>query len=153
MTTCIPLSTPGFGSTLRKHLLAMAVAASFAFGMGHASLGSDPVGVWRGEWTSNSTGHRGPMRVVIRERNDGRYQARFSGRFFVVIPFMYRATLVPSSDAYGNLVLDANKRLGLGMGNYTMRTTIAGDQLRGSFSAARDRGSVRMRRVHSPFRG
>jgi hypothetical protein len=87
------------------------------------------------------------MRVVIRERNDGRYQARFSGRFFVVIPFMYRATLVPSNDAYGNIILDANKRLGLGTGSYTMRTTVIGNQLRGSFSAARDRGSVTMRRV------
>ncbi len=87
------------------------------------------------------------MRVVIREQNDGRYQARFSGRFLVVIPFMYRATLVPSSDPYGNTVLDANKRLGLGMGSYTMRTTVVGNQLQGSFSAARDRGSVTMRRV------
>lgn len=87
------------------------------------------------------------MRVAIRERNDGLYQARFSGRFFVVIPFMYRATLVPSRDVHGNVVLDANKRLGLGMGSYEMRTSIVGNQLQGSFRAARDRGSVSMRRV------
>lgn len=147
MTNSIPFSATRFKSKLRRCWCAFAVAASCAFGMGQDSMGSDPVGVWRGEWTSNSTGHRGPMQVVIRERNDGRYQARFSGRFLVVIPFMYRATLVPSSDAYGNVVLDANKRLGLGMGSYTMRTTVVGNQLRGSFSAARDRGSVTMRRV------
>lgn len=147
MTKCIPFSVARFRSRLCTYLCAIAVLASSVFVMSQDSLGSDPVGVWRGEWTSNSTGHRGPMRVVIREQNDGRYQARFSGRFLVVIPFMYRATLVPSSDPYGNVVLDANKRLGLGMGSYTMRTTVFGNQLRGSFSAARDRGSVTMRRV------
>ena len=147
MTKCIPFSAARFRSRRRRCLFAIAVATAGVLGISQDSLGSDPVGVWRGEWTSNSTGHRGPMRVVIREQNDGRYQARFSGRFLVVIPFMYRATLVPSSDPYGNVVLDANKRLGLGMGSYTMRTTVFGNQLQGSFSAARDRGTVTMRRV------
>jgi hypothetical protein len=147
MTKCIPFSAARFRSRCRTYLWAIAVVASSVFVMSQDSLASDPVGVWRGEWTSNSTGHRGPMRVVIREQNDGRYQARFSGRFLVVIPFMYRATLVPSSDPYGNVILDANKRLGLGMGSYTMRTTVVGNQLQGSFSAARDRGSVTMCRV------
>lgn len=116
-------------------------------GMPQASVAADPTGVWRGEWTSQSTGHRGPMRVAIRPRSDGNYQAFFTGRFFVVIPFMYRATLSPQLDGNGNVVLSANKPLGFGMGEYRMRTWVTGYRLQGSFSAARDRGTVSMRRV------
>lgn len=116
-------------------------------GTAETARGADPTGVWRGEWTSNSTGHRGPMRVVIRERSDGMYQARFSGRFLVVVPFAYRATLVPSRDAVGNVTLSASKQLGFGLGSYTMQTQVNGNRLQGSFRAARDRGAVSMRRV------
>jgi hypothetical protein len=116
-------------------------------GMPKSLLASDPTGVWRGEWTSQSTGHRGPMRVAIRPRSDGQYQALFSGRFFVVIPFVYRATLSPQFDGNGNVSLSANKPLGFGMGEYRMRTWVTGNRMQGSFSAARDRGTVSMRRV------
>jgi hypothetical protein len=87
------------------------------------------------------------MRVAIRPRSDGNYQALFTGRFFVVIPFMYRATLSPQLDGNGNVMLSANKPLGFGMGEYRMRTWVTGNRLQGSFSAARDRGTVSMRRV------
>jgi hypothetical protein len=140
-TTCSIISV-----RLPRQLCVALVALSFvAFAI--PAFGSDPRGVWRGEWTSNSTGHRGPMRVAIRQRSDGMYQARFTGRFFVVIPFTYGVTMVPSRDAMGNTTLSASKRLGLGLGSYTMQTAIQGNRLQGSFRAAGDRGTVSMRRI------
>ncbi|MFN7731745.1 MAG: hypothetical protein ACK5OB_07575 [Pirellula sp.] len=116
--------------------------------LSHASaLATDPTGVWRGEWRSGSTGHRGPMSVVIRPSGNGTYQGKFHGRFMGVIPFVYRADLHAYYDANGNTVLHASKPLGPLLGNYTMSTVVTGSELQGNFQAAGDRGTIRMRRV------
>ena len=107
----------------------------------------EPVGKWRGEWHSQSTGHRGPMRANVWKANDGTYQARFSGRFALVIPFTYKVTMNPSYDQYGNVHLHASKPLGPLMGSYSMDAVSSGNGLNGSFRAAKDVGSIRMERV------
>lgn len=108
---------------------------------------SDPVGVWRGEWTSGSTGHRGPMRVVVRPKSDGSYQARFTGRFLVVVPFAYKVDMHRSHDSHGHVQYVASKKLGPLLGSYTMNTMVSGSQWMGSFQAAGDRGNIRLHRV------
>ncbi len=108
-----------------------------------AAYGQSPVGRWRGEWTSQSTGHHGPMRANIRDQHDGTYSARFSGRFFVVIPFTYRVDLVPSG--WGGFT--AEKQLGPIMGSYRMQTQFGTDGMAGQFQAAKDVGAVNMTRV------
>ena len=114
---------------------------------GADAFATDPSGVWRGEWRSGSTGHRGPMRVAIRPDGNGAYQARFSGRFALVIPFAYRATLTPSLDTNGNSILTSSKQLGPLLGSYNMQTRVSGSQFYGSFQAAGDNGTVSMQRV------
>jgi len=108
---------------------------------------SDPTGRWKGEWTSQSTGHRGPMRANIRQSQDGTYQARFSGRFAVVIPFTYKVQLKPRYDGFGNVHLSASKPLGPLLGSYSMHAISSGSALQGSFSAAKDVGAIQMNRV------
>ena len=127
----------------------MLVACILAIGLlfGTDALATDPSGVWRGEWRSGSTGHRGPMRVAIQPDGNGAYQARFSGRFALVIPFAYRATLTPSIDASGNRVLTSSKKLGPLLGSYNMQTWVSGSQLHGSFQAAGDNGTISMQRI------
>lgn len=112
-----------------------------------AAQASDPVGVWRGEWTSGSTGHRGPMRVAVRPKSNGTYQAKFTGRFMVVVPFAYKVDMQRSFDSQGHVQYVASKKLGPLLGSYTMNTVIIGSQWVGSFQAAGDRGSINMRRV------
>lgn len=106
-----------------------------------------PVGVWRGEWHSGSTGHHGPMRANIQLRADGAYQARYVGRFALVVPFAYRVTMYPQLDAYGNTVLTAEKPLGPWMGTYRMNAQVFGNQMSGGFQAAGDNGTIRMQRI------
>jgi hypothetical protein len=106
-----------------------------------------PVGAWRGEWRSGSTGHHGPMRANIQQKSDGSYQARFTGRFALVIPFAYRSDLQPSCDANGNTILTANKPLGPILGSYHMSAAVVGSSFNGSFQAAGDNGTVTMQRV------
>ena len=107
----------------------------------------NPQGVWKGRWQSQSTGHSGPMRVVISPTSRGTYQARFTGRFAAVIPFAYRADLVPQSTSDGRTILTSSKKLGPILGSYQMQTEINGNVLSGDFQAAGDRGSIMMQRV------
>lgn len=106
-----------------------------------------PAGVYRGEWRSGSTGHRGPMRAVVQPRADGNYQARFTGRFALVIPFAYRATLQPSQDSYGNTYLTVEKPLGPILGSYRMTAQANEYGFSGNFQAAGDNGSIQMKRI------
>ena len=106
-----------------------------------------PTGVYRGEWRSGSTGHRGPMRAVVQPRPDGNYQARFTGRFALVIPFAYRATLQPSRDAYENTYLSVEKPLGPILGSYRMTALANENGFYGNFQAAGDNGSIQMKRI------
>jgi hypothetical protein len=106
-----------------------------------------PVGTWKGQWQSGANGHKGPMRAKISMKSDGSYQARFAGRFALVIPFVYRTDLHPSVDGAGNTVLTANKPLGPILGSYQMQAQVNGSQMSGNFQAAGDNGSIRMTRI------
>lgn len=112
-----------------------------------SAFASDPVGKWKGEWKSGKTGHRGPMRANVRQQPDGTYKARFTGRFAVIIPFTYQTELQPSIDSNGQLHLRANKPLGPIMGSYSMDAVVSPSSLSGSFRAAKDVGTIQMRRV------
>jgi hypothetical protein len=124
-------------------IFSLVFAAWILTDMPRTACGQSPAGRWRGEWTSQSTGHHGPMRANIRDQRDGTYSARFSGRFFVVIPFTYRVDLVPTG--WGGF--KAEKQLGPIMGSYRMQTQFGSDAMGGSFQAAKDIGAVNMVRV------
>ncbi len=111
------------------------------------TFADSPAGVYRGEWRSSSNGHHGPMRAVVQPRTDGTYQARFTGRFALVIPFTYKVTLQPMQDEFGNTILTANKPLGPILGSYQMTAQANECGLNGSFQAAGDNGSIQMNRV------
>lgn len=131
----------------RNRLFACVVCLCMTWWVGSIGNASEPVGKWRGEWQSQSTGHRGPMKANVWKNHDGTYQARFSGRFALVIPFTYKVTMQPSYDQYGNVYLHASKPLGPLMGSYTMDAVSSGSGLNGSFRASKDVGSIRMHRV------
>lgn len=103
--------------------------------------------VYRGQWRSQSTGHQGPMRVKVTPRADGNYDARFSGRFLVVIPFTYKVQLDNYGWSEAGQHLRANRQLGPLLGSYQMSAELTPGSLNGSFSAAGDTGSIHMRRV------
>jgi hypothetical protein len=107
------------------------------------SVGSDASGVWRGSWHSSPTGHRGPLNAKIRQVSPDRYEALFYGRFFVVIPFAYRATLdrVPgTADLY-----HSSKRMPI-VGNYQTTARISGGNFQANFQSGKDSGVFQMSR-------
>ena len=117
--------------------------------LGHCtSLCVDPCGdasgVWRGQWFSHPTGHRGPVNATIHRVSPDCYEATFYGRFFVLFPFAYRATLhrVPgTADLY-----ESAKRMPL-VGTYRMTARISGNHFEANFTSGKDSGVFRMTRV------
>lgn len=106
-------------------------------------VSADASGVWRGSWHSSPTGHRGPLNARIRQVSPDRYEALFYGRFFVVIPFAYRATLdrVPgTADLYYS-----SKRMPI-VGNYQTTARISGGSFQATFQSAKDSGVFQMSR-------
>jgi hypothetical protein len=98
-------------------------------------------GRWRGNWSSAESGHRGPLRAVIRETPAGGYRALFVGRFAGVVPFAYRADLHPVAASPGHYA--SVKRLPL-LGEYHMQATISGGYFRAEFAGGRDVGVFQM---------
>ncbi len=103
--------------------------------------------VYRGTWRSQSTGHQGPMRVKVTPRSDGNYDARFSGRFLVVVPFTYKVQLNNQGWSESGQQLGAHRQLGPLLGSYEMSAQMSPSSLNGSFSAAGDTGQINMRRI------
>lgn len=102
-----------------------------------------PSGRWRGSWSSQTSGHSGPLRAHIRPSGEGGYRALFVGRFAGVVPFVYPARLerVPGTcNRYRSA-----QRLPL-LGTYRMSAQVYGNQFRASFRGRDDRGTFRMSR-------
>ena len=104
-----------------------------------------PQGVYRGKWVSSSTGHQGPMRVRIRPRGDGTYNARFTGRFAKVIPFSIRTTMRPVNAGCNQTTLVAERRIPV-FGSYRMRASVTPSSLNANYDASVDQGYFTMQR-------
>ena len=98
---------------------------------------ASPEGRWRGGWSSESTGHKGTLRARVRPSGPDSYKAVFTGRFAVVIPFIYRADLkqVPGTcDCY-----TSTKKLPL-LGTYRMTANVSQNRLYAVFQGKKDKG-------------
>ena len=133
-----------FTNTIIRYVL---FSAAICLAGWECAFADGPTGVYRGEWRSGSTGHHGPMRAVVQPTPDGNYQARFTGRFALIVPFTYRVALQPMQDELGNTVLTAEKPLGPIMGSYRMTAQAGPNGLHGNFQAAGDNGTITMRRL------
>ncbi len=118
----------------------------FGLSLGCASRGSaqDASGIWRGRWTADATPrraeHGGPLRVRLQRTGPNTYQGRFSGRFAIIIPYFYRATLYQQGDH-----LYSARQIGR-MGQYQMNLQNCGDSLAGRWTTGGQAGSIRLRR-------
>lgn len=112
-----------------------------AISMTGLSLADGAAGTWRGSWSSAETGHRGPLRAVIRPTPTGSYRAFFVGRFAGVVPFAYRAELYPAAGLPGYYT--SVKRLPL-LGEYNMQATVSDNAFHATFRGGRDTGIFQM---------
>ena len=100
-----------------------------------------PDGRWVGTWSSDSTGHQGPLNARIRRVDSDTYRAVFAGRFAKVIPFVYPAKLERLPGSYH--CYQSNTRLPL-LGDYRMTASINNGKFNAIYRSKSDRGVFRM---------
>jgi hypothetical protein len=103
-------------------------------------------GRWRGTWTSQSTGHHGPLKARFQPQSNGSVRAVFSGRFAVIIPFRYSMNLQPTLAEDGTVWLSGSKKLGPLLGSYDFAAQSDGCTLNAGYSAGKDQGNFYLRR-------
>ncbi len=139
-----PFATPNPTDHRIMHRTISIACLTLLATLSDSSLPADaasPAGVWKGRWTSQSTGHQGPMRARIRQLDENTYRAWFAGRFAGIVPFAYPTTLerVPGSCN----CFRSRQRLPL-MGTYQMTAAISSGRFDARFRSRDDWGNFRM---------
>jgi len=105
----------------------------------------EAAGCWSGYWISCDTGHKGPLSAKICKISDTCCEAHFRGRFALVIPFRYTATMQVVSAEGDKLILSSSRRLPL-MGTFTMTATVTATEFRAAYTSRNDHGEFVMQR-------
>ena len=136
--------------------LTLLVVMCIAFWNLPSAAATDYSGVWKGRWTTDASpnrnglfgnqnpknAHHGTVRFRLKPSGQpGVYRGVFSGRFAVVIPYVYRADVIQSGGS-----LYSQKRLGP-LGSYQMRISGNSVGLEGRWSAGSSAGSISVLRV------
>lgn len=102
-------------------------------------VAADPIsGRWVGQWSSDANGHNGPLKATLTPTNGG-YNARFSGRFAGVIPFVYRSRLDVVGRAEDTVFLAAERRIPL-FGTFRTDAVVTPWSFDATFHSGRDSG-------------
>lgn len=107
---------------------------------------TDLSGTWTGQWSSHSTGHKGPMTATFCRAGNAQYNVTFTGKFCALIPFRYKAVLVSQQNPDGSVSLHGSKNLGPLFGTFRFKGTVTGNQFHANYSSKSDTGTFRMTR-------
>jgi hypothetical protein len=99
----------------------------------------DLSGSWSGYWTSDSTGHRGPLRCYLTKLDNGQYRADFSGRFFKILPFRYSVNLDVIQEGE-TVTLAGDQQLGRRLGTFHYDAEANSQEFVAHYSSCKDHG-------------
>jgi len=102
-------------------------------------------GSWSGNWISDGSGHKGPMKAVFRSVGTDSYEVTFSGRFFKVIPFRYKVTLMVTGKDGDKLILTGSQKL-LGFGTFEYSALADNGSFMANYSSKKDNGRFELYR-------
>ena len=100
----------------------------------------DLSGKWNGTWRSDISDHTGPLKAKFTVLEDAKVQARFSGRFFKIIPFHFNVTLDIVKNEDGVVTLKGKENLGRTLGTYTYNATYTNGKFVANYSTEKDKG-------------
>ncbi|HEY2783793.1 MAG TPA: hypothetical protein VGJ05_02360 [Fimbriiglobus sp.] len=127
----------------------MICAVFIVIALAYSAPAADPVTGrdWAREWSSESSGHHGPLHARISKTSNGDYRVTFRGRFWVVFPFRYSTTLIPTGTGpNGEVYLTGQKRLGFGLGTFSTSAVATSNLFVAEFTSKRDSGRFTLRR-------
>jgi hypothetical protein len=102
-------------------------------------------GSWSGNWISEGSGHKGPIKAVFRSVGSDSYEVTFSGRFFKVVPFRYKATLMVTGKEGDKLILTGSQKL-LGFGTFEYNALADEGSFIANYSSKKDNGRFELYR-------
>src|SRR5437867_3505539 len=100
----------------RDQIVPLVASLCILAGWSSAGRAADPVdlsGTWHGHWVSCRTGHKGTLHACFCKLSDNCYRVRFSGTFFVAVPFVFTVPLEVTEVHEGHVVLSGAPRLPL----------------------------------------
>jgi hypothetical protein len=100
----------------------------------------DLSGKWSGSWRSEISEHTGPLKAKFDVLDNSKVQARFSGRFFKVIPFRFNVLLEIVETKDGVVTLKGSQDLGRTLGTYTYKATYSKEKFVAQYSTEKDKG-------------
>jgi hypothetical protein len=100
----------------------------------------DLSGKWSGSWRSEISDHTGPLKAKFTVLENSKVQARFSGRFFKIIPFRFNVTLEIVADKDGVVTLKGKEDLGRTLGTYTYNATYSKGKFVAKYVTEKDKG-------------
>jgi hypothetical protein len=103
----------------------------------------DLSGNWHGTWKSCETGHHGPLNATFCKITDGCYQVRFTGRFFVVLPFRFTVPLAVTGQQDGMIGLSGSPQLPL-FGTFHFYAVATDNEFTATYFSRRDRGQFNL---------
>ena len=97
-------------------------------------------GNWSGTWRSDISEHEGPLKAKFEVKSDEQVEARFSGRFFKVIPFKFIVILDVVSSGNGVIKLKGKQDLGRTLGTYHYDVTFKENEFVAKYHTDKDKG-------------
>jgi hypothetical protein len=116
--------------------------ACVTLGWAATAVAAEPVdlsGKWHGSWESCKTGHHGKLSATFHKINETCYQVRFSGTFFVALPFTFRVNLQAADQGDGRLVLFGSPRLPF-FGTFSLSASADDHDFSATYSSRNDEG-------------
>ena len=114
------------------------------------ALGEDSVsGRWQGEWISETSGHRGPLRCVLTVVTPSLWHLAFNAGYSRIFRACYTADFTAASDE-GRWAFTGREDLGViagGLYEYSGYATLT--EIICRYKSPRDQGEFRLKRVKS----
>jgi hypothetical protein len=130
---------------LRSHVVSLFVFAVVLLAPAAGLRAAEPAcpvdlsGKWHGNWKSCETGHHGPLNATFCKINDACYQVRFTGRFFVALPFRFTVNLEVTEEEGGRVFLSGSPRLPL-FGTFHFDAVATECEFTATYCSRNDRG-------------
>ena len=106
----------------------------------------DLSGRWSGYWLSDKNAHTGPLNARFTAKPDGSYRVLFTGRFMMIIPFIYSTTFQASPTGSDTVNVSASQNLGPGLGTFDTNGIATSSTFDARFTARGDSGRFVMNR-------
>jgi len=133
-----------------RRILLVAVLSVFCLLAGKITKANaaEPVdlsGKWHGTWVSCQTGHHGTLTARFHKIGEDCYQVRFSGTFFVAVPFTFVVKLHVTGQEDGKIFLSGAPHLPL-FGTFNFSASSTNGDFTATYSARNDEGRFTLSR-------